>query len=276
MEENVQRKLENLNKKLKKMGSVVIAFSGGVDSSFLVKVAYDLLGEKVVAVTATSSTYPKAELQEAERIAKLIGVRHIVIDSEETEIDNFKRNPTNRCYYCKKELFSKLKDIAKRENINYVLDGTNYDDLGDFRPGMQAVKELDIVSPLKEVKLTKKDIRDLSEEMNLDTWDKPAFACLASRFPYGTEITKEKLDRIDKAENVLRNLGLKQLRVRYHDKIAKIEVNKKDIRLLLKHSEEVIKELKKLGFTYITLDLEGYRTGSLNEVLENGRNLERL
>jgi uncharacterized protein len=276
MEEIVQRKLENLNKKLKKMGSVVIAFSGGVDSSFLVKVAYDLLGEKVVAVTATSSTYPKAELQEAERIAKLIGVRHIVIDSEETEIDNFKRNPTNRCYYCKKELFSKLKDIAKRENFNYVLDGTNYDDLDDFRPGMQAVKELDIVSPLKEVKLTKKDIRDLSEEMNLDTWDKPAFACLASRFPYGTEITKEKLDRIDKAENVLRNLGLKQLRVRYHDKIARIEVNKKDIRLLLKHSDEIIKELKKLGFTYITLDLEGYRTGSLNEVLENGRNLERL
>jgi uncharacterized protein len=276
MEEIVQRKLENLNRKLKKMGSVVIAFSGGVDSSFLVKVAYDLLGEKVVAVTATSSTYPKAELQEAERIAKLIGVRHMVIDSEETEIDNFKLNPTNRCYYCKKELFSKLKDIAKRENINYVLDGTNYDDLDDFRPGMQAVKELDIISPLKEVKLTKKDIRDLSEEMNLDTWDKPAFACLASRFPYGTEITKEKLDRIDKAENVLRNLGLKQLRVRYHDKIARIEVSKKDIRLLLKHSEEVIKELKKLGFTYITLDLEGYRTGSLNEVLENGRNLERL
>ena len=276
MEQSAISKLKNLKEKLKKMGSIVIAFSSGVDSTFLVKVAYGVLGKKVIAVTATSSTYPKTEFEEAKRLAKLIGVRHIIINSEETEIDNFKQNPPNRCYYCKKELFSKLKEIAKKENINCVLDGTNYDDLNDYRPGMQAIKELNIISPLKEVKLTKRDIRDLSKEMNLDTWDKPAFACLASRFPYGTEITKERLDKINKAESVIRNLGIKQFRVRYHDEIARIEVDKRDIQLLLKHSKEIIKRFKELGFIYITLDLEGYRTGSLNEVLKNERSLKRL
>ncbi|HHJ00914.1 MAG TPA: ATP-dependent sacrificial sulfur transferase LarE [Candidatus Aerophobetes bacterium] len=262
-------KMENLKDKLRRMGRVVIAFSGGVDSTFLVKVAYEVLGKNVIAVTAASSTYPKTELEEAKRLARLIGVRHIIVNSEETEVENFKQNPPNRCYYCKKELFSKLKEIAKKEKINYVLDGTNYDDLTDFRPGMKALRELNIISPLKDVKLTKEDIRNLSKLMNLDTWDKPACACLASRFPYGIRITKERLDRVEKAENVIRNLGIRQLRVRYHNEIARIEVNKKDMQLLLEHSDSIVKKFKELGFIYVTLDMEGYRTGSLNEVLRN-------
>ena len=262
-------KMENLKDKLRRMGRVVIAFSGGVDSTFLVKVAYEVLGKNVIAVTAASSTYPKTELEEAKRLARLIGVRHIIVNSEETEVENFKQNPPNRCYYCKKELFSRLKEIAKKEKINYVLDGTNYDDLTDFRPGMKALRELNIISPLKDVKLTKEDIRNLSKLMNLDTWDKPACACLASRFPYGIRITKERLDRVEKAENVIRNLGIRQLRVRYHNEIARIEVNKKDMQLLLEHSDSIVKKFKELGFIYVTLDMEGYRTGSLNEVLRN-------
>jgi len=262
-------KMENLKDKLRRMGRVVIAFSGGVDSTFLVKVAYEVLGKNVIAVTAASSTYPKTELEEAKRLARLIGVRHIIVNSEETEVENFKQNPPNRCYYCKKELFSKLKEIAKKEKINYVLDGTNYDDLTDFRPGMKALRELNIISPLKDAKLTKEDIRNLSKLMNLDTWDKPACACLASRFPYGIRITKERLDRVEKAENVIRNLGIRQLRVRYHNEIARIEVNKKDMQLLLEHSDSIVKKFKELGFIYVTLDMEGYRTGSLNEVLRN-------
>ncbi|RLE10400.1 ATP-dependent sacrificial sulfur transferase LarE [Candidatus Aerophobetes bacterium] len=262
-------KMENLKDKLRRMGRVVIAFSGGVDSTFLVKVAYEVLGKNVIAVTAASSTYPKTELEEAKRLARLIGVRHIIVNSEETEVENFKQNSPNRCYYCKKELFSRLKEIAKKEKINYVLDGTNYDDLTDFRPGMKALRELNIISPLKDVKLTKEDIRNLSKLMNLDTWDKPACACLASRFPYGIRITKERLDRVEKAENVIRNLGIRQLRVRYHNEIARIEVNKKDMQLLLEHSDSIVKKFKELGFIYVTLDMEGYRTGSLNEVLRN-------
>ena len=262
-------KMENLKDKLRRMSRVVIAFSGGVDSTFLVKVAYEVLGKNVIAVTAASSTYPKTELEEAKRLARLIGVRHIIVNSEETEVENFKQNPPNRCYYCKKELFSRLKEIAKKEKINYVLDGTNYDDLTDFRPGMKALRELNIVSPLKDAKLTKEDIRNLSKLMNLDTWDKPACACLASRFPYGIRITKERLDRVEKAEAVIRNLGIRQLRVRYHNEIARIEVNKKDMQLLLEHSDSIVKKFKELGFIYVTLDMEGYRTGSLNEVLRN-------
>ena len=262
-------KMENLKDKLRRMGRVVIAFSGGVDSTFLVKVAYEVLGKNVIAVTAASSTYPKTEFEEAKRLARLIGVRHIIVNSEETEVENFKQNPPNRCYYCKKELFSKLKEIAKKEKINYVLDGTNYDDLTDFRPGMKALRELNIISPLKDAKLTKEDIRNLSKLMNLDTWDKPACACLASRFPYGIRITKERLDRVEKAEAVIRNLGIRQLRVRYHNEIARIEVNKKDMQLLLEHSDSIVKKFKELGFIYVTLDMEGYRTGSLNEVLRN-------
>lgn len=261
-------KSQRLNKLIKGMKSVLIACSGGVDSTFLVKVAYGVLGKNAIAVTAKSETYPKSELKEAIRLSKKIGIKHIIIESEETDIKGFKENSINRCYYCKKELFSKLKDIARKNGIKYVLDASNYDDIKDYRPGMIAAKELKVRSPLKEVKLTKKDIRVLSKNIGLETWDKPSFACLASRFPYHDKITKEKLKIIDRAENYLKKMGIKQLRVRYHRDIARIEVEKDDFSLLLKNSYKITNQLKKLGFNYITLDLQGYRTGSMNEVLK--------
>lgn len=276
MQPAAHRKIEKLKKRIEKMGSAVIAFSGGVDSTFLVRLAHDVLEDKAIAVTATSSTYPKTDFEEAKRLSKIIGIRHIIIESEETEIGGFKENPADRCYYCKKELFSKLKEIAGKENIHYVLDGTNYDDLSDYRPGMQAAKELNVVSPIKDAKLTKDEIRALSKELGLDTWDKPASPCLASRFPYGTRITRRRLGMVGSAESAIRDIGIKQVRVRYHGKIARIEVDKKNMGLLLKHSEDITKKLKGLGFTYITLDLEGYRAGSLNEVLKNGENAKRI
>lgn len=260
-------KLEQLKNNLKQMKCVAIAFSGGVDSTFLTKVAYEILGEKAIAVTATSSTYPKRELEEAKQYAKQIGIQHILINSEETEIDNFSKNPNNRCYYCKKELFSKIKQIAKENNLNYVLDGSNVDDTSDYRPGMKALGELGVVSPLRDVGFTKQEIKELSKDMQLDTWDKPAFACLASRFPYGVKITKSKLMQVEKAESFLFSLGIKQFRVRYHDETARIEVFKNDFQKILNHSEEITKYFKEIGFKYITLDMEGYRTGSLNEGL---------
>lgn len=261
-------KLEDLKQILKKMENVAIAFSGGVDSSFLVKVAKDVLGDKVLAITATSSIHPEFEIKDAKIFTAQNGIRHTIFKSEELKNENFKSNPPDRCYLCKKELFSAIKNIANKENIKYILDATNFDDLSEYRPGIKALEELEIISPLKDVKLTKEEIRALSKEMNLKSWNKPAFACLVSRIPYGIEITEKRLKTIERAEKYIMNLGISQVRVRYHDKIARIEINKNDIPLLLKHSDEINAELKKLGFTYITRDLEGYRTGSLNEVLD--------
>ena len=260
-------KLKHLKDNLKKMDSVAIGFSGGVDSSFLLKIASDILGKNVVAITTSSSIHPEKELENGKKLAKMMNVKHLIINLDIGEIEQFKENPPNRCYHCKKHIFSKIKEAAKKENINHVLDASNYDDLQDYRPGMDALEELGIISPLIDVKLTKKEIRDLSKKINLDTWNKPSFACLASRFPYGINITKKRLMVVEKAEEVIQSLGVKQFRVRYNTETARIEVPKNDFKTILKHSEEIVEQFKELGFKYITLDIEGFRTGSLNEVL---------
>ena len=260
-------KLEKLREIIKDLGSVVIAFSGGTDSTFLLKIAVEVLGDKALAVTATSSTYPAQELAEAQKLAGILKARHRLVVSEELDIEGFANNPPNRCYFCKHELFSKLLEIAKNERISYILDGSNFDDLSDYRPGMIAAKELGVRSPLKEAGITKEDIRKISKEMGLITWNKPSFACLSSRFPYGTKITKEKLSQVDQGEIFLRTMGFQQFRIRHHGEIARIEVNRDQFPLLLEKTDQVIKKLKVYGFTYVVMDLEGYRTGSMNEPL---------
>ncbi len=268
---NRNDKLALLQDNIKAMGSLAIAFSGGVDSTFLLKVAHDLLGDRALAITATSSTYPERELKEAIAFAKSIGAQHIVIRSEELDIAGFAENPTNRCYHCKKELFTKVVELASQHGIAHVADGSNADDTNDFRPGMQAMRELGAVSPLMDAELTKDEIRIISREMGLPTWDKPSFACLSSRVPYGEAITVEKLSMIDRAEEYLLGLGFRQVRVRHHGGIARIEVGAGE-REKLFHSDTmdgIDKALKEIGYAYVTLDLKGYRTGSMNEVLKH-------
>ncbi|MCX7922192.1 MAG: ATP-dependent sacrificial sulfur transferase LarE [Clostridia bacterium] len=262
-------KLDSLKSSIKSMEKLVIAFSGGVDSTFLLKVAYDVLKDNVIAVTARSSTYPEREYKEAVDFITKLGAKHITIVSEELDIEGFSSNPVNRCYYCKKELFTKIQEIAIQNNIKYIADGSNVDDLGDYRPGMQALKELQVVSPLREAGMTKDDIRILSKDMDLPTWDKQAFACLSSRFPYGQEITREKLEMVDKAEQFLMDLGFKQLRVRHHGDVARIEVAAHDRKKFFDEElmDRVYARFKEIGFMYVSLDLKGYRTGSMNEAI---------
>lgn len=267
---NLEQKYKKLQDIIKGLGSVAIAFSGGVDSTFLSKVCKDVLGDNAVAVTARSSTYPEREFKEAEQLAEEIGIEQVVIVSEETEVDGFANNPPDRCYYCKHELFSKVEEVARERNIKYVLDGSNYDDLQDFRPGMKAAEELEVVSPLKEAELTKDDIRALSKRLGLPTWDKPAFACLSSRFPYGEEINVKKLSMVEQAEDYLIELGFEQFRVRHHEEIARIEVAPEERKKFfeLEAMDQISAKLREVGFTYVTLDLTGYRSGSMNEVLD--------
>ena len=247
-------------------GGCVIGFSGGVDSTLLFAVAAEVLGDRALAVTATSKTYPERELNEARELAVRIGGRHLVIVSEELDIPEFRDNPRNRCYYCKKELFGKLRAIADQEGVGYVLDGTNIDDAGDHRPGRIAAEELLVRSPLEEAGFTKQDIRDLSREMGLPTWDKPAFACLSSRFPYGTAITPERVGQVGLAEESLRGLGFRTLRVRYHGSVARIELGEQEFeRATGALRDEVVRLVKEAGFTYVALDLQGYRAGAMNE-----------
>ncbi len=260
----------NLQLILHGLESVVIGYSGGVDSTLLLKVAVDTLGDDALAVIGKSETYPIREYEEAEKLAKSFGAKYEIVYTEETDDLKFKENPPDRCYYCKTELFTKLTDIAQARDIKWICDGTNVDDLGDFRPGMKAVKEKNVRSPLLEAGFSKNDIRELSKALELPTWDKQSFACLSSRFPYGYGIEKDKLKKIDAAETLLRDNGFKYFRVRHHDdNTVRIEVGKDEIQRLLNGSlrETIVNEIKKLGFKYITLDLEGYRTGSMNEVL---------
>ena len=262
-------KLERLRERMRVIGSAVVAFSSGVDSTFLLRVAHEELGERVVAVTARSHSFPKRELDEAAAFCRAEGVRHVVIDSEELGIPGFAENPPDRCYHCKRELFSKLLAFAHENGLAAVLEGSNIDDDGDYRPGRRAIQELGIVSPLHEAGLTKAEIRALSREMGLPTSDKPSFACLASRFPYGERITAAALERVERAEQWLLDagFGLTQLRVRSHGDLARIEVPPGDIPRLAARAAEIAAAFKELGFAYVTLDLRGYRTGSMNEVL---------
>lgn len=270
---DLQTKYLHLQSILRELGSVVIGYSGGVDSTLLLKVATDILGRKALAVIGKSETYPTREYEEAIQLAQSFGSTYIEVRTEETDDLKFQSNPHNRCYFCKTELFSKLGEIAEQHAIPWIADGTITDDLGDFRPGMRAKNEHNVRSPLLEANMSKRDVRELSRFLGLPTWDKQSFACLSSRFPYGQQITKESLMKIDAAENLLRDLGFRYFRVRHHDeKTARIEVGKEEIARLLddKVRETVVTHLKNLGFTYIALDLQGYRTGSMNEVLSIG------
>jgi uncharacterized protein len=267
--EETQAKYDRLKAVLQELGSALVAFSGGVDSTFLVKVAQDVLGDRVFAVIARSESYPEKETQEAIDLAKKLNIRFKVIRTRELDNPDFSNNPPDRCYHCKTELFSQLKDIADKEGLSFVLDGSNFDDTDDYRPGLQACEELGIRSPLKEVEMSKDEIRILSKQMNLLTWNKPSMACLASRFPYNTEIDKISLERVAKAEEYLRSLGFSQVRVRHHDQIARVEVEVEALQKLVEPSlrAKIVENLKRLGYTYVTLDLAGYRTGSMNEPL---------
>lgn len=264
-----EKKLNHLQEILAAYGGALVAYSGGVDSTFLAKVANDVLGEKALAVTAGSETYPQREVDAAHALAHKLGLRHLLIHTEELEDEHFAANSPDRCYICKKELFGKLVAIARQSNIPYVLDGANYDDLADYRPGTRAGRELGIKSPLQEAGFTKEEIRMLSQQMGLPTWDKPSLACLSSRFPYGERITKEKLNMVALAEDYLRSLGVGQLRVRHHGNLARIEVTSDDFGKIYASAGSIVRKIKEAGYKYVTLDLQGYRTGSLNEVLDS-------
>ncbi len=262
------KKLENLKEYLRSLGSVAVAYSSGVDSTFLLKVAHDVLGDKAIAITATSSFFPKRESDEASDFCKANGIKQIIVASEELDIPEIRHNPTNRCYLCKKDLFTKIISIAKENGLEYVVEGSNMDDTGDYRPGLKAIAELGIKSPLRECNLYKEEIRTLSKQLALPTWNKPSFACLASRFVYGEEITRQKLQMVEKAEQLLLDLGFTQFRVRIHgENLARIEVLPAELEKLFSLRESIIKTLKDAGFTYITMDLQGYRTGAMNESL---------
>ena len=263
-------KLDALRSALRDFGSAAVAFSAGVDSTFLLRVAHEALGDRVVAVTGRSRSFPAREIDEAAAFCRAEGVRHVILDSEELDVPGFAENPPDRCYHCKKALFGKMLEFARENGLAAVLEGSNLDDDGDYRPGRRAIRELGVRSPLHEAGLTKAEIRALSREMGLQTADKPSFACLASRFPYGERITAEGLDRVGRAEDWLRgafpNIG--QLRVRCHGgNVARIEVASADIPRLAAQAAAIAAALRAFGFTYVSLDLQGYRTGSLNEAL---------
>jgi uncharacterized protein len=257
-----ERKLEEY---LLSLNSVVVAFSSGVDSTYLLKKASDVLKDKVIAVTVKLHSFPNHEQISAIQFCKENHIQHVIIDMNELEIEGFKDNPINRCYICKKHIFTQILKVKEQYHMNYVIEGSNIDDMSDYRPGLKAIEELNIISPLKEVSLTKDEIRYLSKKENLSTWDKPSFACLASRFEYGHTITKEKLKMVEEAENILLALGIHQERVRIHGLNARIEVNADEIFKIIENRLFIDKKFKELGFKYVSLDLLGYKTGNMNQ-----------
>ena len=266
---NIMTKFDRLQQILKTLDRVAVAFSGGVDSTFLLQAAYQTLDDGTLAITARSGLFPAREMDEACEFTASKGIRHIISDMDEFSIAGFAENPENRCYLCKKSLFAHFREIADEHGIHHLLEGSNVDDDGDYRPGAQAVTESGALSPLREAGFTKQEIRQLSHEMGLSTWDKPSFACLASRFPYGETITRKKLKAVEASESLLFDLGFKQVRVRHHGNLARIELNADQIGTLLQPHvrEAVYAGVQQAGFTYVSIDLRGYRTGSMNETI---------
>ena len=262
-------KYKKLESVFHEMDRVAVAFSGGVDSTLVLAVACRVLGDRVLAVTAQSPSLPQRELQDTEFITRTIGAEHLIIQTEELTNPNYARNPVNRCYHCKSELYDRLQKVIAKRNIPFMVNGTNVDDLGDHRPGLQAAKEANVRSPLCEAGFTKQDVREWSRILNLPTWDKPAMACLSSRIPYGQPVTTEKLSMIEQAEDFLMSLGYRQLRVRHHGDMARIELPLEDLARFFSagHAASAQARLKEIGFQFVTVDLQGFRSGSLNEVL---------
>ena len=264
-------KYEELKKHLGSFGKVAVAFSSGVDSTFLLYAAKEALGDNVLALTASSCSFPVRELKETKAFCEEHGIRQIIVESEELSIEGFSHNPKNRCYLCKRELFQKFRDVAEREGIKEIVEGSNLDDNGDYRPGLMAVAELGIQSPLRTIGFTKNEIRMMSKHLGLPTWEKQSFACLSSRFPYGEEITEKKLGMVDKAEQYLLDMGFHQLRVRIHGNVARIELDPSEFGKFMEEDvrTKVYDMFKKTGFAYVALDIKGYRTGSMNETLND-------
>jgi uncharacterized protein len=257
-----------LERIIDEMGRVIVAFSAGIDSTLVLKVACDRLGDNAMGVTAVSPSLAQSELQEAIELARLMGARHRLLKTHEMDDPNYAANPINRCYFCKTELYDELLDLARREEYRYILNGANLDDVGDYRPGEQAAREFNVRSPLREAGMTKAHVRALARELGLPNWNKPAMACLSSRLPYGTRVTSEALSQVEQAERYLRSLGFRQLRVRHHGDLARIEVERADLPRLVELGQEINAEFKRLGYTYVTADLLGFRSGSMNEGLK--------
>jgi len=270
MTPGLRQKYERLLGILKEWESVLVAFSGGADSTFLAKVAKDALGDKALLVTADSETYPASELEESRRLARHLGMRHLVIETRELDNPEYARNAPNRCFFCKEELFTKLGPLAAREGMAHLVYGANMDDLGDHRPGMEAAKRMGVRAPLIEAEFWKTEIRELSREFDLPTWDKPSFACLSSRFQYGDGITAEKLRQVDAAEAFVRSLGFKQFRVRHHDRLARLEIAREEMGRLWEDGiqDSIVARFRELGYLYVAVDLQGFRSGSANDALK--------
>ena len=267
MNSSTQEKYSQIQQIMADLGSVVVAYSAGVDSTLVLRIARDALGERVVAATGLSDTYPDEEMAEARTLAAEMGVEHVMVRTEELTDPRYAMNSHQRCFFCKNELYGKLRELADQRGIPHIVDGTNADDLGDHRPGLRAARQIGVRSPLQEVGMTKAEIREISNELGLRTWDKPAFACLSSRFPYGTPITLEMLKQVADAERGIRQLGFRGFRVRHHDKLARLEVDPADFPRVLERHDEVVACIRAAGYRFVTLDLQGYRSGSLNEGL---------